>query len=65
MTFAISAARLAALVGRVTGWPPHVFWEATPSEVMLALGVEAGGGEGPTRSAMEALMARFPDEKEF
>lgn len=64
MTFRESAARLAALVGRATGWPPNIFWEATPSEVMLALGIEPGGGEGPTRSAMEALMTRFPDEKD-
>lgn len=64
MTFCDSAARLAALVGRVTGWPPNVFWEATPSEVMLALGVEpAAGAEGPSRSAMEALISRFPDER--
>ena len=64
MTFAERAARLAAMVGRVTGWAPNVFWEATPSEVALALGIEPGGGEGPSRSTMEALMARFPDEKD-
>lgn len=64
MTFTQSAARLAAMVGRHTRWTPDVFWEATPSEVMLALGVEPGGQEGPSRPAMEALMARFPDEKD-
>lgn len=64
MTFRDNAARLAAIVGRQTGWAPHVFWDATPSEVMLALGIEPGGSEGPTRSAMEALMKRFPDEKD-
>ena len=64
MTFQESAARLAAAVGPLTRWAPDVFWESTPSEVMLALGIAPGGGEGPSRGAMEALMARFPDEKE-
>ncbi|WP_449041569.1 rcc01693 family protein [Paracoccus sp. (in: a-proteobacteria)] len=47
---------------------PAEFWELTPAELALMLGVEPGAGAGAgvragamTRSALDALMARFPD----
>lgn len=45
---------------------PAEFWELTPAELALMLGVEPGAGAGVkagamTRSGLDALMARFPD----
>lgn len=46
--------------------PPEVFWTMTPVELQRALegaGILAVGGAGGwmERAALEALMARFPD----
>lgn len=45
---------------------PAEFWELTPAELALMLGVEPGAGTGVragamSRSGLDALMARFPD----
>lgn len=47
---------------------PAEFWELTPAELALMLGVEPGAGAGAgvragamSRSALDALMVRFPD----
>ena len=45
---------------------PAEFWELTPAELALMLGVEPGAGAGVragamSRSGLDALMARFPD----
>lgn len=60
--FAEQAARLAAATGRLTGWPPAVFWAATPSEVAVSLGIEAPAARAVARDELDALRARFPDE---
>lgn len=41
---------------------PAEFWELTPAELALMLGVEPGAGAGAmTRRGLGELMARFPD----
>lgn len=47
---------------------PAEFWELTPAELALMLGVEPGAGAAAgvragamSRSGLDALMARFPD----
>ncbi|MCZ8042548.1 MAG: phage tail assembly chaperone [Beijerinckiaceae bacterium] len=49
-------------LGRL-GWPPAVFWAASPREIAAALQAHrpAGLGQAPGRSVIEALMAAHPD----
>ncbi|MBB4210999.1 putative phage protein (TIGR02216 family) [Rhodothalassium salexigens DSM 2132] len=60
-------AGLAALAAVRLGWPPAVFWAATPRELAAALALIAGAGSGgPARHPMgraelRALIRRFPD----
>nr|WP_244961199.1 phage tail assembly chaperone [Paracoccus sanguinis] len=43
------------------GLAPREFWDLTPAELALMLGIEPGRGGGMNRAGLEALMARFPD----
>lgn len=45
------------------GLHPREFWALTPVELMVMLGRE-GGAAGFSRAALEALMARYPDDVE-
>jgi uncharacterized phage protein (TIGR02216 family) len=49
-------------LGRL-GWPPEVFWNATPREIAAALQAhrKAGAGGVPGRDALAQLMAAHPD----
>jgi uncharacterized phage protein (TIGR02216 family) len=51
-------------LGRL-GWPPDVFWAATPREIDAALRAhQAEAGPAPTppeREALRALMLAHPD----
>ena len=44
------------------GLEPHVFWDLTPAEFALLVGLE-GASPSLTRSGLEELLARFPDRK--
>jgi uncharacterized phage protein (TIGR02216 family) len=46
------------------GWPPAVFWAASPREIAAALRAHgpAGTAQAPGRSVIEALMAAHPDD---
>lgn len=51
----------AVAMGRL-GWPPRRFWDATPADLALALGIwGTDGAAALRRSELEALQARFPD----
>ncbi len=55
---------LLGLAARVLGWPPAVFWAATPRELLAALAPHVSGGAAPAplgRRELEALARRFPD----
>jgi uncharacterized phage protein (TIGR02216 family) len=43
-----------------TGLRPREFWDLTPAELALLLGIEFGAG-AMTRGQLDALMAEFPD----
>ena len=45
---------------RGLGLHPAQFWDLTPAELALMLGIEGGAG-AMTRQRLEALAARFPD----
>ena len=45
---------------RGLGLKPREFWDLTPAELALMLGIEFGAG-AMTRGRLDALMAEFPD----
>lgn len=52
---------LAAALGGL-GWTPETLWRATPRELAAALAGRFGAGAGaPSRDALAALMAAYPD----
>lgn len=52
---------MAAALG-LLGWAPETFWRATPRELAVALAGRFGAAAGaPSRGALAALMAAFPD----
>lgn len=57
----IEWARLMRLGLVEIGLRPAEFWDLTPAELMLIAGIDGRGGMAMTRSALDALMARFPD----
>ena len=59
--FTAGARRCAALAARAFGWSPRAFWEATPEELLCALGPAEGAGEPPSRADIERLMERDRD----
>lgn len=44
------------------GLAPAAFWQLTPAELSLMLGIEALGAAGMTRQRLAELEARFPDQ---
>lgn len=44
------------------GLSPREFWDLTPCELAIMLGLGAGAGALMTRSRLEALAGRFPDQ---
>ena len=47
---------------RRAGLRPAEFWALTPAELMMVLGVEPGAAP-MGRARLEALAARYPDER--
>ena len=45
---------------RGLGLKPREFWDLTPAELALMLGIEFGAG-AMTRGRLDTLMAEFPD----
>ena len=56
--FAAGALRLAALAAERLGWPPPVFWDATPSELAACLAPPLPADTPPTRVELAALIER-------
>ena len=47
---------------RGLGLKPREFWDLTPAELALMLGIEPGGGaQAMTRGRLADLAAKFPD----
>jgi hypothetical protein len=64
--FAPAALRLGGAMARIAGWPPDIFWNATPAEAAMVLAgwADAGAGDAapPPDAALRArLMEQFPD----
>ena len=63
VAFGSGAVRLAGLMGRLAGWSPDQFWQATPADVaaVLAAWAEDDDAASMERGALAAMMERFPD----
>ena len=61
--FGLAARRLAGMAAQLLGWTPDTFWNATPAELCDALMPAGEAGEPPSKQAIDALMARFPDQR--
>jgi uncharacterized phage protein (TIGR02216 family) len=62
--FAAAARRLAGLAGVVLGWPPDIFWAATPAELAAPVAVLTGEGSAsapPDAATIARLKEAFPD----
>ncbi len=44
------------------GLRPWEFWDLTPAELLLMLGLEGGETHGLNRNRLAELQARFPDQ---
>ncbi len=61
--FSATTRKLAGLSARSLGWSPDTFWNATPSELGLALRPDDdAAGEPPTRELIAAMIERDRNE---
>lgn len=44
------------------GLRPSEFWDLTPVELLLMLGLEGGSDAGLTRAKLDELSAQYPDK---
>lgn len=62
MTFADAAGRLAGVAGLLFGWPPDMFWCATPAELdALARAMTGEATAPPDAATLARLREAFPD----
>jgi uncharacterized phage protein (TIGR02216 family) len=60
--FGEAAARLCGLASVLLGWRPGEFWDATPTELTIALQPPSTSIDAPDRATIDELLRRFPDE---
>lgn len=56
MSLADAVPRLFALAARRLGWSPGTFWQATPADLLLALGPAEAAAAPMTRTDLARLM---------
>lgn len=61
MNFAETAHQLAGHIGALFGWPPDVFWQATPAELGALLCALSPLPAAPDAADLERLKDMFPD----
>lgn len=61
MSFGEGAGRLAGLAGALLGWPPAVFWAATPAELAAVLNALAPQSETVGADDLARLKEMYPD----
>lgn len=62
MSFA-EAARVATRVAAGLGWPPEIFWAATPADLRNALGIDLAAEAPADATMLSRLMEAFPDDR--
>ena len=61
--FGEAAQRLCGLAAQLVGWRPEEFWNCTPTEIILALGLFEEPPDAPDAKTIETLRRRFPDDE--
>lgn len=59
--FGPAAMRLAGLAARTLGWPPDLFWNATPAELAMSLTDPSAQPAPLARADLHHLMESDPD----
>lgn len=59
--FADAGRRAAHVAASLLGWRPAEFWNATPAELVTALGLDAETDAPAGHDLLRRLMERFPD----
>lgn len=61
MRFTAAARAAARVAAALLGWPPEVFWAATPEDLRTALGVDDPANDPADTAMLSRLMEAFPD----
>ncbi len=56
MSFSEAAARLLAIAAQRLGWTPDTFWQATPADLLMALGPADPALKPLTRPDLSRMM---------
>lgn len=62
MMFCNAAVQAARVAAALLGWPPDIFWAATPADLRNALGLDLAGDAPADAGLLGRLMEAFPDE---
>lgn len=61
--FGQAAVRLCGASSLLLGWRPDEFWNATPTELAIAMQISGALGEAPDQATIEQLRRQFPDKR--
>lgn len=62
--FAASAAALSGIAARALGWPPDLFWNATPAELAMSLAPPAAHSSTPAPLGRADLLRLIESEND-
>ncbi|ROT96648.1 phage tail assembly chaperone [Altererythrobacter sp. FM1] len=62
--FAASAAILSGIAARALGWPPDLFWNATPAELAMSLALPAADPSAPAPLGRADLLRLIESEND-
>lgn len=63
MSFGDAALVAARVAAALLGWPPELFWAATPADLRNALGVDLAAEAPADATLLLRLMEAFPDDR--
>jgi uncharacterized phage protein (TIGR02216 family) len=63
MSFGEAALIAVRVAAALLGWPPELFWAATPADLRNALGVDLAAETPADATLLSRLMEAFPDDR--
>ena len=63
MSFAEAARAAVRVAAALLGWPPEVFWAATPADLRNALGIDLAAETPGDATLLSRMMEAFPDDR--